>query len=218
MCGMLAACEGDPVSDVRPAPEYFPLVCGAYQIYDVKVINHSASPAPEELHYELLTQVTDSFPSGDNQYTYIIHRSTRHEGAAWESLDTWSARKEGSAVIVNESNIPYMKLKLPYSFGNRWDGNVLNTLGEDVYAYRKIGGSGVVNGISFENTVEVEQEDNQDPIVFRDARTEVYAAGAGLVYKEVIQLFYCTDESCLGQQKVDHGIEMKMVILEYGKK
>jgi hypothetical protein len=41
--------------------------------------------------------------------------------------------------------------------------------------------------------------------------------GAGLIYKEVLQLNYCTDDHCLGQQIINDGIEIKMVIKEYGE-
>jgi hypothetical protein len=126
-------------------------------------------------------------------------------------------RKDGNEFVVTEGNVPFVKLKLPYSAMHRWDGNTYNSLGIDEYGYEKIAVSEVVNGISFENTVQVEQELNDDAIVFRDERKEIYAAGVGLVYKEIIQLHYCTDDACLGQQKVDEGKEMKMVIRAYGK-
>lgn len=217
MFSVLVACEGDSPQDVRVFPEYLPLTKGLYQIYDVHVTNYYPSSAPEQLRYELMVEVIDSLPAQGNNFIYIIHRSTRIDGAAWESLDSWSARKEGSAFLVSEGNTAYVKLKLPYAADNQWDGNAYNTLGEDRYVYRKIGGPETFNGISFEHTIQVEQEDNQDPIVFRDERSETYAAGVGLVYKEIIQLHYCTDDACLGQQKIDHGHEMKMIIRAYGK-
>ena len=74
-----------------------------------------------------------------------------------------------------------------------------------------------LNGMTFDNTITVEQEDNEDAIVFRDERKEVYALHLGLVYKELIQLNYCTDDVCLGQQRIDQGIEIRMVIKDYGK-
>jgi hypothetical protein len=69
----------------------------------------------------------------------------------------------------------------------------------------------------FDNTFTVEQEQNEDFFVFNDERREVYARDIGLVYKKVVQLGYCTDDHCLGQQKIDHGFEMKLVIKQYGK-
>ena len=214
---LLAACEDEGTLHRRVLPDYFPLMTGVYQIYDVQEKNYQLSAPVRELRYELKAEVTDSFPSGDDLYTYIIHRSTRTGEEPWRSLDTWSVRKEGNEFVVSEGTTAYVKLKLPYSPDNRWDGNAYNTFGEDEYAYRGISLQQDVNGISFENTLEVQQELNDDPIVFRDERREVYAVGVGLIYKEVIQLHYCTDDPCLGQQKIEGGTEIKMAIREYGK-
>ena len=110
-----------------------------------------------------------------------------------------------------------MKIRFPLKNENTWNGNVFNSIGEDEYILRDIDQPLELNGNSFANTITVEQEYNDDDIVFRDERKEIYGRDAGLVYKEIIQLHYCTDNSCLGQQQIDHGIEMKMVIREYGK-
>lgn len=217
MVGVMAACEGEADLRRRDVPEYLPLMTGTYQIYDVQEKHYYTSAIVEELHYQVKAEVTDSFPSGNNTYTYVIHRSTRTADEPWQSLDTWSMRRTGDDFIVSEQNTPYVKIKLPYYPANRWDGNSYNTLGADEYHYGAIGLPQSLNGISFENTLEVQQELNEDAIVFRDERKEIYAAGVGLIYKEVTQLHYCTDDACLGQQKIDEGIQMKMTISEYGK-
>lgn len=214
---VLLACEGEGAFHQRETPEYLPLTRGVYQIYDVQARNYYGSAPVQDLQYQLKAEVTDSFPSGDT-YTYVIHRSTRTgEQESWQPLDTWSVRSAGREFVVSEGNTPYLKLELPYTADHRWDGNAYNTLGVDEYRYSAIGLPQDVNGISFENTVEVQQEFNDDPIVYRDERKEIYAAGVGLVYKEVIQLHYCTEDACLGQQKINEGTEMKMVIRQYGK-
>jgi hypothetical protein len=74
-----------------------------------------------------------------------------------------------------------------------------------------------VNGMTFEKILTVEQERNEDLMVCKDERHGVYALGVGLVYKEITELNYCTDENCRGQQKIDNGREMKLVIKKYGK-
>ena len=119
-------------------------------------------------------------------------------------------------MIVGEGNISFVKLRLPVTSGTRWNANTFNALGPDEYVYADIGASAVLGGMTFENTLTVRQEENDDPIVFRDMRSEVFAEGVGLVFKEVIQLNYCTEDACLGQQKVDHGLEMTMTIKAYG--
>lgn len=214
----LTACEGEQEVAAIADSEYFALQTGKYQIYDVNEVRYTVSADPITVKYQLKAEVVDSFASGPNIYTYVIHRSTREsEADSWTSLDTWSARREDGALIVSEGNTPYVKLRTPLAHGNTWNGNLFNTIGEDEYGYSNIGQSIEINGISFGETLTVEQENNEDSIVFRDERNEVYARNVGLVYKEFIQLHYCTADACLGQQKVDEGIERTMVINEYGK-
>jgi hypothetical protein len=213
-----AGCEGEESTIPDAGTAYFPLEKGLYQIYTVNEIRYSSSPDPEVLNYEVLTEVADSFPSAQGQYVYVIQRKRRTaETDPWESMDTWSARKDKSEVIVSEGNTPFVKVKFPLRNDTRWDGNAFNSLGQDEYELKDIHQPMELSGITFENTMTVEQEHNNDIIVFRDERTEVYALDVGLVYKEIIQLNYCTDDNCLGQQKVEHGSEMRMVIKQYGK-
>lgn len=214
---LLAACQGSEISPIAKTSDYFPLQKGLYQVYEVYEKRYYPASIVEESTYELKTEVTDSFPSANGIYTYVIHRSTRSSlNEPWQPLDTWSVRRAESEVIVTEGNTPYVKIRLPYLTANTWDGNAYNNLGADEYMFNEVDVARDFDGISFNRTVLVEQEYNDDPIVFRDEREEIYAADAGLVYKKLIQLRYCTDDACLGQQKIEEGTEMTMVIREYG--
>lgn len=214
---MLWGCEAEKPRPLASGTEYFPLSKGQYQIYSVQEVHYLSGSEPLTLNYELMSVVADSFPSPDGQYIYVIHRSTRENAStAWQALDTWSVRKEDSRVTVSEGNTPFVKMIFPVREGTRWNGNTFNTLGDDEYELKSAGQPLEVNGMTFEKTATVEQERNEDLIVFRDVRSEVYAFGVGLVKKEIIQFHYCTDDACLGQQVIDEGIEMKMDIKEYG--
>lgn len=216
---LLSACDSD--ERVKPVVEsaYFPLEKGLYHVYSVTETEFTASELPRNLTYELMMEVVDSFPSTDGQYTHVIHRSTRPApGGPWQLLDSWSVRKQDREIIVSEGDIPFVKMRFPIRAENRWDGNAYNSLGQDEYALKDINQPVVLNGMTFDKTLTVEQEHNGDVIVFRDERKEIFAWNVGLVYKEVIQLNYCTADHCLGQQKIDHGTEIKMVIREYGRR
>ena len=214
---MVAGCSEEErlINDTDMA--YFPFQTGLFRIYTVQETRHTPGEEPLELNYELMTVVADSFPSQDH-YTYVIHRSRRaSETAPWEPLDTWSARKDRHAVIIAEGNTSFVKARFPISPDHRWDGNALNSMGHDEYAFADIHQPMQIDGMTFEKTVTVEEERNEDPIVFRDERREVYAMGIGLVYRETTQLNYCTDDTCLGQQKIEEGFEMKVAIKQYGR-
>lgn len=215
---LAAGCADDEGSEQPADAAYFPLEKGLNHIYGVVETRYRGGQEPQTLRYELMTEVVDSFPSPMSQYTYVIHRHKRiAEGEAWEPWDTWSVRKDGREVIVTEGNTAFVKARFPVSAENRWNGNARNPLGEDEYGFVEIHLPREINGIAFEKTLTVEQERNEDRIVFRDERHEIYALGVGLIYREIVQLKYCTDDPCLGQQVIDEGIEMKMTIKEYGK-
>ena len=217
---LFAACEGDDAGPFDSGAAYFPLQKGIFQVYSVHEVKYHDAGEPEIYDYDLMTEVVDSFPSIDGQgYTFVVHRSRRFAGVdPWEIVDTWSVRRDGNRMIVAEGNLSIVKMLLPVREGVKWDGNIYNSLGEDIFQYGDVGMSMEVNGMTFEKTMTVEQELNEDVIVYYDARREVYAADAGMVYKEVIQLNYCSDDHCLGQQKIEHGTDLKMEIKEYGKR
>ncbi len=169
------------------------------------------------LRYELKTLVVDSFPNQDGNYTYIIHRSKRNEGAAeFSYLDTWSARMDSREVVMNEENTTFFKIKLPVVKDDEWDGNLYNTKGEDTYAMEEVVATFIGNGNTYDDCIVINQNDNQDFIVTLDQRKEVYARNIGLVYKEVRVLNYCTVGSCLGQQQVESGVIYTQTIKAYG--
>lgn len=208
--------------DSQPLPRemgtaYFPLKKGLYHIYAVEEVRYTRGSAPRSLRYEIKTEVADSFPSDTGELTYVIYRSRREDDSQpWEPLDTWSARRNDMRVIVSEGNTPFVRLTFPVDQGSRWNGNQFNTLGEDEYELTVAGQPREVNGMTFEKTITVDEERNEDEIVFHDVRSEIYALGVGLVYREIVQLHYCTDDACIGQQVIDDGVELTMEVKEYG--
>lgn len=214
---LISGCEGEETTLRDSGSAYFPLNEGIYQVYSVTETLYSGLGTPEMTTYELMTEVVDSIASASG-YLYVINRSRRQsETDPWEPLDTWSARKNSREAIVSEGNTPFLKVIFPVRDGTRWDGNTFNSLGEDEYELRNAAEPYVVGGMTFEHTLTIEQERNEDFVVFNDTRREVYALDVGLVYRETIQYDYCTDDNCLGQQKIESGIEVKQVIKQYGK-
>jgi hypothetical protein len=216
--GIVACGDDESAPDNADSIEdLVPLKKGQYQIYDVFEVQFSEIADPDTSRYELKTEVIDSFPNNSGSFTYVIHRSRRNEeNQEWQFVDTWSIRIDDGQAIVSEGNVPFVKLIAPSNVGTSWDGNAYNNEGEDEYTIISSAESIEINGMSFLEPVTVEQEFNDDPIVYTDLRSEVYVKGVGMVYKETTQLYYCVDESCNNQNIIIDGMVLKQSIKSYG--
>jgi hypothetical protein len=214
---LAAACTSDEFKPADRGLDYFPLKKGFYQIYKVDSTGHSEVAGTVTIAYELMTVVTDSFPNPEGSFTFVISRYKRTDSSSpWLDYDTWSARINDREVVVNEGNVPFVKLTFPVKADNAWNGNKFNSLGEDEYEIVDFQQPFSTTNTTFDNAATVQQENNDDFIVFLDQRKEVYARDAGLVYKEITQLTYCVEDNCRGQQIIESGIVYKQELIEYG--
>jgi hypothetical protein len=233
---LMACCASKDATPVPAVADYFPLKVGLYYIYSVDSVITSqgatcCSPGIQTNYtYQLKVQVIDSFANTEGGYSYILQRSKRPDSvSAWTAMATWSARVNQFQGVVNEGNIPYIKIEGPLVNGKAWDGNGLNNLGGsdkclvnssstcDIYTIQNFGLPYTQQGLSFKNSLIVVQSNNRDPIVFTDERSEVYAEKVGLIYRTILQLHFCTtDSTCLGQMIVNQGISYNQTLLSYG--
>ena len=217
---LVVSCDSseNTVSPDDEPSDYVPLQKGLYHIYDVSDIRYELN-VPQTLLYQLKTVVIDSFINASGDISYVIYRSKNSDNESdWSYIDTWSVTPSTREVIVDESNISYLKLKGPVVEGLEWNGNAYNNLESDTYVTKEIGGTFAATNKTFEDCVTVEQSNNDDFIVFLDQRKEVFSKSVGLVYKETTQLHYCTqtDQGCLGQQLVETGTIYKQTLTDYG--
>lgn len=222
--------QGCQSRDIRPkttGTEYFPLKVKGFWVYDVVETNISQVGGQTNSTYELKIQIMDSVLAS-GQTTYLLARSKRSDPAMpWSALETWSARKDQFHAILQEGNTSYVKLSFPLSEGKTWNGNALNDLGGtdkcvdnsfncENYEATAIAKRYEAPGISYEDSVTIIENNDNDPIVKQDIRKSVYAKSIGLVYREVTILEYCTVGTCLGKQIVENGTILKQTVKDYG--
>jgi len=226
---ILLGCSSKELLPDPIVPDYLPLERGGFQIYlvDSVVVRQNVETT---YTFELKTVVTDSFPNAEGGFTFVIQRFKRAASASpWTALGSWSARVNSFQAVINEGNISYVKMAGPLGNGKEWDGNALNSVGGtercldrdshtcDIYQVGSFAKPySTSSGKTFDNTLTIIQNDNKDLIVAQDKRSEVYALKAGLVYREIIFLEYCTDTSCVGTQFVTTGLKYKQTISDYG--
>lgn len=213
---LAAACGEDEFTPVDRGTNYFPIRVGSTWIYNVTETIYSEVAAPQENLYRIRFTVMDSLVNAAGSYTYRVSRDKQAlTETTWSAMDTWAVRKNEREVVVTEGNTSFKKLMFPIAKGLTWNGNEYNNLGEDEYEMSELNDDEIPGGMTFENTIKVEQEFNEDFIVFLDERQEVYAKDVGLVHQEITQLNYCTTENCIGQQKIKSGKKYLQVLLSY---
>jgi hypothetical protein len=226
--GVLLSCSSEDPVNPDFGLNFFPLQTGMSWIYQVDetTINQSQET---KLTYELRVTITDSVRSLNNMDTFIFTWETRTSAASpWQTLDTWSARIENNQLIQSEGNTLFVKLIFPPSTALSWNGNQFNNLpnngnlfngsGSESYRITSYDLPFEIGSMMYPKTLIVVQNNFVDAIVGEDQRQEIYVRDIGLVYKEVIQLEYCSTPDCLGQQKIDKGVMYMQSLKEYASR
>jgi hypothetical protein len=198
--------------------EYFPLVGNSYRIYDVSIIDYSILGDIDSASYSLKEVVSDSFLNLNNEYSYVLSRYKKSKPESEWVLDSiWTANRNQEKIVVTENNVPFIKLVFPVRENKQWDGNKMNALVEEKYTMGNIGRgfqSGLVNHPA---TITIIQTDNPDTLLVREKKWEVYGKDVGLIYKENINIKYCSELTCIGEGKIVSGNKYRQELVAYGK-
>ncbi|ADR20480.1 hypothetical protein MATR_18990 [Marivirga tractuosa] len=205
------ACEN---STVAPNEEilglqFFPLDFENIDRYAVEEINYNNDGTIDTSRYFLQDEWTDSIP---------INGGTKLEGYRYR-IDQNGEKRIASTIVktrtsqlaqVKIGNSEEVKISFPISEGENWNG-IPAALEEDIFTIKQAFQSYDLADSTFENTVQIIQEDNQDSIANYDQRIEVYAANVGLIYRISSQIEFCRDTECLGLQEIEFGKTVRMM-------
>ena len=202
------SCRSVSTEPVSPGYDYFPLETGHYIIYDITEQHYSlAATVPVQRTYQVKEVVGAAYADVTGQQAHRLVRYRRSgESQSWQPDSVWSARLMDSEGIRTENGVDVVKLRFPVSNGLRWNGNQHNAAGADEYELRNSGQPYHVLDKQFIETVTVVAQQDST-LVSQDKRIEVYAKQVGLIYKERVQLQYCSSSpACIGKNQVDYGI------------
>ncbi len=228
--------EADPIEF---GYDYFPLEIGKYIEYDVDSIIYDIGVGntviKRENSIQVREEVTDSFADNEGRQVYRIERFEReNETEEWRVNDVWTAAATDRQAERTEENLRFIKMVFPVSDNtNPWDGNkyidenlVISVAGESIflfknwlYQYDEIGIPIEVNGLNFDDVVEIYQAADSNFIEMR-LSYERYARGIGLIEREIRILDTqciddCPEPEWTWEEKAEKGFIVRQKIRDY---
>ncbi|MGI9542128.1 MAG: hypothetical protein ACR2MX_02650 [Cyclobacteriaceae bacterium] len=213
LLSVLMACE-DPPNRLDPdiGLDFFPLEIGDFRVYNVETINIDK----DTTNYQLKEVVADSFAIGQGETAFVLHRFTREqENLPWDLDSVWTARLSGRYAVVVENNIPFAKVHFPVAEGLTWDGNSFNSAPEAIYEVKSLDQPFQVEDQSFNRSLEINEKDVFDTLIFRDVQKAVYAREIGLIYIRKERIDFCRFVECLGE--IESGTIVEQKLVDYGQ-
>jgi hypothetical protein len=198
----LFGCKKDPVPQFHEG--YFGLEENRFTIYNVIEITHdSALSQHDTVYYQLKTVWKTAFVDNEGRDMREFERYKRDLPTEnWSFKDLWVGGINGIRAEVVEENQRKIKLVFAPTLNKLWDANAENIDAEMTCYYRNIHKDTTVNGVSFDSTVVVEQN-NFTSLIDTVRMFEVYAKGIGLIHK------YSKDNHWqFGSNQVVNGAEL----------
>ncbi len=179
------ACKKKDKSIPPMHEEYFGLTPGRYIIYDVTEINHDedATIPHDTSYYQLKTLIGQEYIDNSGRTTREYLRYIRPDvNTNWGLKDTWTTIIENWRAELVEENQRLIKLVFAPTLNKEWNINAFNAQAELNAFYNDVHTKRVLNNITYDSTVQVEQENFFSLIDYR-VKHEIYAKHIGLVYK-----------------------------------
>jgi hypothetical protein len=215
----LSSCTGlfdneDPEAGFR----YYPFTQGLYRVYEVEYIQYRQGNNHDTLRYELKELIAGTFTNLEGNQSFRIERFKRIRSSdAWQLDSVLTAHRDNRRVILNENNIPKVKLSMPVALNTAWNTNALNGLGEEIYEITSVGNAfDLRSNLQFPKTIKISINNIEDNLLFRDVRFLIYAEDVGKILQEVVILNYCAQSECVGQFIIESGIAYSKRLKEYG--
>ncbi len=231
----ISSCEKSEEIQSTPISDYAPLLVGKYIAYQLDSTIYTDFGVTREVHsYEVKYEVDEEITDALNETAFRVVRYIRNiGGTTWTPDATFMAKNTGQSLEFVENNLRFIKLRLPFSNGFSWKGNSyfdtqsqyseLNYMDDWDYQYEAVGEPATVGGLTFPNTVTVNQRDEiigdpNEPQFYSEVNysVEQYAKEIGLIYKEFYHDEYQPPTTIGGSgYHVDGSYGVKLSVIDY---
>lgn len=203
--------------------EYFPDKAGQFIIYDVdSIVHNDFTGKVDSFRFQLKELVESIYTDNQGRPTQRIERYKRkNANFEWTLTDVWWANRTSTGAEKVEENVRFIKLIFPVAKDGSWNGNAQNTLGNWDYTYSAVHTPvnffSLSSNLSFDSTVTVVQK-NDENLIQKKFYTEIYAKKVGLIFKQIIDVE--SQNVASGKpimERIEKGLEFKMVVKSYGK-
>jgi hypothetical protein len=221
VCGYVMQACNPTCKECTELPEgaaFFPIEVGRFIAYEVNEEEVTLGRPAVVRNYQWKEVIAERYTDPAGQPAYRIARFRRNtDGQRWEPDSTFTLRVFADHAVRNENGHDFVKMVFPVGEKAVWNGNIYNTLGEDSYELRNINKPYNVGTAGFDRTATVIQQ-NDSTLVNQDKRIEVYAAEVGLIYRERINVQFCSSTpACVGKAQIDYGTRQYIRFKNAGK-
>jgi hypothetical protein len=210
-CMQLSCKKDNTTTYIDMGYNYFPVNQGHWVSYAVdSTYWDDFTDSVYSFSFQIREYCESVFTDDQGRPNIRIERYKRNsDTSAWVLKDVWYGLRTASTAERVEENERFIKMIFPVKEGSDWNGNSMNTLGEQVYEYTDVDLPQAYGSLSFDSTVTVLQADLDLPIS-KDYSIEVFAKRVGLVYKHYIK----QEKQITGQ--ITKGVDYSYTITGWG--
>lgn len=185
--------------------DYYPLKIGKFITYNLDSTVYVNLSTVKEVHSYVIQDKIDAVIQDNlGRFSYKIKRMIRNkvDTTKWTDLISYLVTNDSIQLELVQDNLRYIKLREPMSNGFSWKGNsyintttlpALQYLNGWEYQYADIRRPFTINGISYTETITVNQQNNslgnpKDKKFYYEVifSKEVFAKSVGMIYKEFL--------------------------------
>ncbi len=215
---LLGSMGCDRSSSPYPTPgyAYFPLVIGQSAEFEVTETTYALAQPPITRIYQLRETTGVPYIDASGQSVYPLERARKNSQGEWVADSVFLAWRTANQALRVENGIALVKIQFPIYEGTRWNGNVFNTLSEQIYQIASLNKIMKTRFGTYDKTLTVVQQNDSTLLSLRRSQ-EIYAVDIGLIQRERTFVQYCGTPECRGRGIINSGFFQQMTLISHKK-